>query len=233
MGRRLSGDRGRGRISPTRSARCSPPAQYPIRELSLDHSIFRMMFNVTKVPQVPSIQFWWQSGGETSEMGSDSARAHIAAITDAHDRIMVLMSHNTDLVRFVGARRRGPAVLLQLFARRLCARVEHRAVCAVTLTMKRRSALLLDRLMFVARGDAPTRRISFAAMAADTTGCRRACPTPASYDGAFMFLPRDVQRGAARSWRPGMEHRLSRRRRQLLHPVFGTDEDARQQAADR
>jgi hypothetical protein len=78
-------------------AKVLPPAQYPIRELPLEHSMFRTMFNVTKVPQVPSIQFWWQSRGQTSEMGPESARAHVAAITDAHDRIMVLMSHNTDL----------------------------------------------------------------------------------------------------------------------------------------
>jgi Domain of unknown function (DUF4159) len=74
-----------------------PSAQYPIRELPPDHPLFRMMFDVKKVPQVPSIQFWWQSGGQTSEMGPDSARAHMAAIFDARDRIMVLMSHNTDI----------------------------------------------------------------------------------------------------------------------------------------
>jgi hypothetical protein len=74
-----------------------PPSQYPIKEVPPDHPIFKALFDVHKVPQVPSIQFWWQSGGQTSELGSDSARAHIAAISDAHGRIMVLMSHNTDL----------------------------------------------------------------------------------------------------------------------------------------
>jgi hypothetical protein len=74
-----------------------PPDQYPIKELARDHSIFRTMFDVERVPQVPSIQFWWYSGHDTSEMGSESATAHMAAISDAHGRVMVLMTHNTDI----------------------------------------------------------------------------------------------------------------------------------------
>lgn len=74
-----------------------PRGQYPVRELGLDHPLFRMMFDMKKVPQVPSFQFWWGSGGETSEMGADSVGAHLAAISDAEGRIMVLMSHNTDI----------------------------------------------------------------------------------------------------------------------------------------
>ena len=74
-----------------------PPGEYPIRELDVDHPIFRTLFPVTKIPQVPSIQFWGQSGGETSEMGEYSARAHMAAISDRHGRVMVLLTHNTDI----------------------------------------------------------------------------------------------------------------------------------------
>jgi hypothetical protein len=77
-------------------AKVLPSAQYPIRELPMDHPLFRTMFTVTRIPQVPSWQFWSESG-DTSEMGSYSAQAHMAAITDEHGRIMVLMSHNTDI----------------------------------------------------------------------------------------------------------------------------------------
>jgi hypothetical protein len=73
-----------------------PSGQYPIRELSFDHPIFKTMFVVTKIPQVPSWQYWSESG-DTSEMGSYSAQAHMAAIADAKGRIMVLMTHNTDI----------------------------------------------------------------------------------------------------------------------------------------
>ncbi len=78
-------------------AKVLPPSEYPIRELDVDHPIFRTLFPVTKIPQVPSIQFWGQSGGETSEMGEYSARAHMAAISDKHGRVMVLLTHNTDI----------------------------------------------------------------------------------------------------------------------------------------
>ena len=73
-----------------------PSAQYPIRELGFDHPIYRTMFTVTKIPQVPSWQYWSESG-DTSEMGSASAVAHMAAIADLSGRIMVLMTHNTDI----------------------------------------------------------------------------------------------------------------------------------------
>jgi hypothetical protein len=77
-------------------AKVLPPTQYPIKELTFDHPIFRTMFTVTKIPQVPSWQFWSESG-DTSEMGAYSAQPHMAAIADQNGRIMVLMTHNTDI----------------------------------------------------------------------------------------------------------------------------------------
>ena len=74
-----------------------PPAQFPLKELTSEHPIFRMLFPFSKVPQVPSMQYWMQSGGDTSEMGEYSAQAHMAAITDQQGRILVLMTHNTDI----------------------------------------------------------------------------------------------------------------------------------------
>jgi hypothetical protein len=74
-----------------------PRGQYPIKDIPPEHPIYRMLFPLAKIPQVPSIQFWRQSGGETSEIGQYSAVAHMAAIVDGHDRIMVLMTHNTDI----------------------------------------------------------------------------------------------------------------------------------------
>lgn len=78
-------------------AKVLPPGQYPIKDLLPDHPIFRSLFEVKDVPQVPAWQYWRQSGGDTSEMGQLSARPHMAAISDAHGRVMVLMTHNTDI----------------------------------------------------------------------------------------------------------------------------------------
>jgi hypothetical protein len=78
-------------------AKVLPPGEFPIKDLTPDHPIFKTLFPISAIPQVPSINFWRGSGGETSEMGDDSAKAHMAAITDAQGRIMVLMTHNTDI----------------------------------------------------------------------------------------------------------------------------------------
>jgi hypothetical protein len=74
-----------------------PPAEFPVKDLTPEHPIYHVLFPFARVPQVPSMQYWLASGGDTSEMGEESARAHIAAIADKEGRIMVLMTHNTDI----------------------------------------------------------------------------------------------------------------------------------------
>lgn len=74
-----------------------PAAEYPIFDLPLDHSLFRTQFEVTEIPQIPNIGFYLRSGGRTSEQGTDSAVPYVRAIADSAGRIMVLMTHNTDI----------------------------------------------------------------------------------------------------------------------------------------
>jgi hypothetical protein len=74
-----------------------PPQDYPIVDIGPDHPVMHTLHDITQVPQVTSIQHWRRSGGETSERGADSAEVHFRAINDKAGRIMVLMSHNTDL----------------------------------------------------------------------------------------------------------------------------------------
>lgn len=78
-------------------AKVLPPDQYPIVDIPRDHVIYRTLFDVKTVPQIPSIQFWRQSGGLRSERGSDSATVHFRGIADDHGRLLVLMTHNTDI----------------------------------------------------------------------------------------------------------------------------------------
>jgi hypothetical protein len=77
--------------------RVLPKKDYPIRPVSLEHPIFRTLFQISKLPQIPSIAHWRRSGGETSERGAESAVPQMYAISDAQNRIMVLMTHNTDI----------------------------------------------------------------------------------------------------------------------------------------
>jgi Domain of unknown function (DUF4159) len=73
-----------------------PPGLYPIKELTLDHPIFHVLYAVNHVAQIPSINSWFGMGGSTSERGADSAVPHVRAITDDTGRIIVLMTFNTD-----------------------------------------------------------------------------------------------------------------------------------------
>ena len=59
--------------------------------------MFRTVFQVKNVPQIPGISFWFGTGGRTSEQGPDSAEVHVRAILDDKGRIMVLSTHNTDV----------------------------------------------------------------------------------------------------------------------------------------
>lgn len=80
--------------------RVLPPRDYPeykIEAITPEHPVFRTMFQVPKLPQIPSIAHWRRSGGGTSERGSESAVPQMYAMSDRHGRIAVLMTHNTDI----------------------------------------------------------------------------------------------------------------------------------------
>jgi hypothetical protein len=73
-----------------------PPGGHPIEDVPPGHTLFNALYNVDGMPQVPSIQFWRGNRG-TSELGFDSAVPHLRTIRDDQGRIVVLMSHNTDI----------------------------------------------------------------------------------------------------------------------------------------
>jgi len=73
-----------------------PPEHYPIIDVPLEHALFHTLYDIRRILQVPSINFWGRSG-ETSERGRDSAVPHVRALLEEDGgRIMVLMTHNTD-----------------------------------------------------------------------------------------------------------------------------------------
>jgi hypothetical protein len=77
--------------------RVLPAADYPIFDIPDDHPIFKTQFEVGNIPQIPNIGFYMRSGGRTSENGADSVTPHIRAIADKRGRVIVLMTHNTDI----------------------------------------------------------------------------------------------------------------------------------------
>ena len=66
-------------------------------ELSADDPLFKTLYHIKKIPQIPSIMHWRRSGGGTSERGFDSAEPHMRAIYDEKGRMQVLASFDTDI----------------------------------------------------------------------------------------------------------------------------------------
>ncbi len=71
--------------------------EHRIVDVPPDHPIRHTMFDIATVPQVTSINWWRRTGGDTSERGDDSPAANFRMIADEAGRIMVLMTHNTDI----------------------------------------------------------------------------------------------------------------------------------------
>ena len=55
------------------------------------------MFPIAEVKQVPSIFSWGGPGSDPRERGNDSPHANFRAIADKDGRVMVAMTHNTDI----------------------------------------------------------------------------------------------------------------------------------------
>jgi hypothetical protein len=73
-----------------------PATEYPITDLPLGHPVFHMLFDLKDgVPQIPGIGTFL--AGRTSERGADSDTVHTRAIADSKGRVMVFMTHNTDV----------------------------------------------------------------------------------------------------------------------------------------
>jgi hypothetical protein len=69
-----------------------------IEDVPLSDPIFHAMVDVKRIPQVPGIGFWRRVGGQTtSERGPESEVPDFRAIRDRSGRIMVVMTHDTDL----------------------------------------------------------------------------------------------------------------------------------------
>jgi Domain of unknown function (DUF4159) len=80
--------------------RVLPHDQYPMVDLTPpnDHPLWHTMFNVTRLPQIASIQTWRRTGGSTIERwNEDGSPPDAHGIADTHGRLMVVMVHNSDI----------------------------------------------------------------------------------------------------------------------------------------
>ena len=71
--------------------------EFPIVDVMPGDPIRHTLFNIIEVKQVPSIFSWGGPGSDPRERGEDSPHADFRAIADSKGRIMVAMTHNTDI----------------------------------------------------------------------------------------------------------------------------------------
>ncbi len=110
--------------------RVLPPAEFPIMDVPLTDPLLRSLFTVTEIPQITNIQFWrGTEGRNTSERGEDSREAHLRAIRDHRGRIMVLMTHNTDVADSWEREGEDPGILLPVLTEWIRARRRCVAAC--------------------------------------------------------------------------------------------------------
>ena len=93
----------------TEIRRILPSGVYPLIDIPADHPIFHQLYDIPGgIWQMPTIGIWQgvqcpESDAVTcgpfvtSERGADSAEPHIRGILDDAGRVIVLMTHNTDV----------------------------------------------------------------------------------------------------------------------------------------
>jgi len=70
--------------------------EYRLEELDPEHPLFNQLYIIPEVPQIPSANSW-NGSGRTSELGRDSEHPSMWAMQDENGRILVLITHNTDI----------------------------------------------------------------------------------------------------------------------------------------
>jgi hypothetical protein len=72
--------------------------EYQLIELTLEHPIFHSVYNLTELPQVPSIHHALNGDTYEQRRGPDDGRVpHYRALLDSKGRMMAIICHNTDL----------------------------------------------------------------------------------------------------------------------------------------
>ena len=65
--------------------------------MPLDHALFHTLYDIHRIPQIPSIDFWGRPGGRRQSAAATApCRTCAPSWTTTDGRIMVLMTHNTD-----------------------------------------------------------------------------------------------------------------------------------------
>ncbi len=69
---------------------------YEIVDILPGHPIYDTYYTLEELPQIPALNLW-RPGMSTSELGAESETPHLRGIFDENGRLLVLMTHNTDI----------------------------------------------------------------------------------------------------------------------------------------
>jgi hypothetical protein len=72
-----------------------PPSEFPMVKIDPPHEIFRCVFELNEMPQVPSINTWMYD--RVTWERPDAKVPQLWGIKDKKGRLMVVVAHNTDL----------------------------------------------------------------------------------------------------------------------------------------
>jgi uncharacterized protein DUF4159 len=70
--------------------------EFAITDLTPEHPLFSTLYRIRQLPQIPSLNSW-QRTGQPYEFGPENATPHYYAIFDDHQRLLVLVSLNSDV----------------------------------------------------------------------------------------------------------------------------------------
>ena len=118
--RRPLGFRGVGGLD-SRARESVPSRRVPDRGSDAGRSDLQDAVRGAEMPQIPNIGYWRRSGGDTSEQGADSAVPHFYVVRDHHGRIMLAMTHNTDIADAFEREADDPVFFARFSPQRLCA----------------------------------------------------------------------------------------------------------------
>ena len=74
-----------------------PRPDFLIEDVALTDPMLHAVYPVDKIPQITNILFWRRNDGLITSERYDSEEAHLRVIRDASGRVMVVMTHNTDV----------------------------------------------------------------------------------------------------------------------------------------
>jgi hypothetical protein len=68
-----------------------------VSEIKPGHPLLQVFYNITEVPQIPSLQMWDPRYGTQERPGAEYSTPSMHGVFDKDGQLLILMTHNTDI----------------------------------------------------------------------------------------------------------------------------------------